>query len=658
MAELNSAARSEFLLEIQKVVATLQAYHNCDLSVEIQERIYEVLEASIVRGPSNIEEFLVLFTSFVRQSGWLIETELKWFKDIFVLFLKSITEPSARLAGYAREALQLLERASAGASGDRLVDLLLVQLEINVLLVETFDNSVKIEEIITLLQEALDLHWVFIGGTAKMYANQVEEAPILKCAIEKRVGKVPNTNQLEVLEGQIPANDRYFLFPQETHLVYGLVSREVECLVLVAKYLVTRSDEESQARAEALAKRILLEEVNGAALLVYSQTIKNRPLARLSLIEYVMQLDDSPCNEQERELLYAQALTAVGSHSSAYTYFQKHNQLNLLIKSLCLAEKKELAVPLLTKKIAEVRNKLENQEVADLALLALMNTKSNREAVTMLRIELGTLLYTLGKLTVDTTVLHEAFSLLKTAKYAKTLCTHLLLEGKIPEAIQVLQQCPFEVVDNETLLLTAVTLMQTEKYQDAERVLKYSYTFNQPDQRIDSALQVVLVQQGKIDELLETLYARVKIYSRHFVKDCNSLFTFGSSFLQFKYAAAAIAAFYQKTNQVAPAWIETMLKSAAKHPEASEELLRVLTPIPTLDVAPYIKQALASEQPIAPEVEYFARKRLIEEAIHKRAYDTAAEAHLQKMKGLSTTINQDRDYLDTVYAFFQSQRPG
>ncbi|KAI5172112.1 hypothetical protein NEFER03_1357 [Nematocida sp. LUAm3] len=625
------------------------------VDAQTQNDLHKWIKATAHRGPTSLSTLIRIFPGYTHNIDWLMEKDSETITGIFCILLKIIPDETLSLLAYMDRVFDALD-AQIKSNPKEETSLLFRKLELYTSTPGHVLYREEEQEVIERLKVLLGINWEFVGKEGFVYANQREPVPIIGCILTTHTSQITdNHTALQDIEKEVSTGDRYLLFSKEEELVYNLIENEKKLLYLAAKHYLNANSNDTEVAA-ALCRQIILEGYSADALLLYSHTLMDRPFAKYSLLCFA-EKNLAYADEREKDILLAECLSELSSHNEAYLLFQKHNEVRRLIDSLCKAGRKEEVIPLIMEKIEEIKKKLEVENLSKemnqtlLSHKTVTNAKAD-ESSNLLRIELASHLFSLGKLQRDADVLKEAFTFNKTRKYAKALCTQLLLDSKIDEAADVLESCTFEVMDKDSLLLTVVTLIQKKEYSKAERILNYAYSFNQTDERIESALHVILIQQGKTKDLLERIYARVKTYSSNIFRDCNSLFTFGFTFNEFFYCGEAISFLYQKTQQIVPKWSENLYNASIHHPAAKEALLNSLSQMKTLDVVENIKKTLNISHAISPEIEYFARKRIIEYTIHTKKYEQGEE-HLAKMKSLSMQIDQDRDYLDTVYAFFK-----
>ncbi|KAI5147260.1 hypothetical protein NEAUS05_0574 [Nematocida ausubeli] len=648
----SSKERNEFFERVHRAIGLAKTEKDAPLEIELKERVFDVIGAPINRAHESIVDLVEIYVQPKVKIGWILSERPDLLEGVYIL-LKKVGLKSQTIIFHTKEMLLAISKACKTASADEQTALLFAQIRIcNEITDDDYFRSIE-QEAVQALKGILNIEWQFIGKQGYTCAGQPHSVPIFVCELVTHGKEEAEYTNLDDLERAIETGDRYFLFPKTEPAIYDMTSQQKDLLYLHAKNLTLVGNEASKAEASAISQMLLQNGYSLDALLLYAGCLVDRPVATLSAIEYSI-TPEVPLKEKEHEILWAHALVSTASHSPAIPLFEKHKETDRLIASLILAGKREIAKPLLQEKIEQIKRDLEMQELINNTCSLYKAAAHSREPVILLKIELASLLFAFGIMENSIEYLKEAFNLVKTAKYAKALCTRLLLNGQHAEALSILQSCNFEVLDIDTLLLTAISFAQSENYEDAERIIKYASVFNQKSEKIDAALQRILLLQGKIEEAIEYLLVKVKTYTPNIGRDANALFTLATAALMFRYAGEAVLCLYLKTGQLPALWVESLLKSAETHKEAKEAILHVCANVKSLGLVPTIRKALSYPGEVSASTEYYARKRLIEHAIHKREFSLAHE-HLSRMKTLSSMIDQNQDYLDTVFTFYQSQ---
>ncbi|OAG32152.1 hypothetical protein NEIG_01883 [Nematocida sp. ERTm5] len=650
-----STEKEEFLRKVERALEFSRSEKNIPLDNALKEKIVKIIGSPIHRAHDSIIDLLDIYIQPKVKIEWILSSQPELLEGVLVI-LNKISIKSQIIIFYTKEILKFISCACETVCTENQINLLFMQLRIcNEFSDDEYFREIE-KSVIIRLKSILGIDWEFIGKQGYTSSGQTVSVPVLVCnvIVQNTVKEEFESNTyLDDLENAIETGDRYFLFPKTEIAVYSMNSHQKDLLYLYAKHLVLIGTETYKSEAKAISQMLLHNGYSLDALLLYAICMIDRPVAALAAIEYGI-TPELPHKEKEHDILWAHALVSTGSHTLAIPLFEKHRETDRLITSLILAGKSEIARPLLQEKISQIKENLQMQEIVSSTCFLYKKSAHSNEPVTLLKIELASLLFSFGLMENSIDHLSEAFNLVKTAKYAKALCTRLLLAGRHTEALTILQSCNFEVLDIDTLLLTAISFAQMNNYEDAERIIKYAAIFNQKSEKIDAALQRILIQQGKIEEAMDHLLNKIKTYTPNIGRDANMLFTFGNSFMMFKYAEEAMLCLYLKTGQLPSQWVDTLLKSAESHKEAKEAFLRVCIGIKSLGLVDMIKKALSYSLEVSASTEYYARKRLIEYAIHKKEFSSAHE-HLSRMKSLSTEIDQNQDYLDTVYAFYKSQ---
>lgn len=658
MSSASCTEKDAFFERLEHALEMAKTQKDLPLDKATKEKIYKTLKSSIHRGHESICSILSIFIRPMTKIEWILAERRDLLPSIWI-FLKKVGFISHILIFYVKQIIEaIVKRENESEDEEEIRDLLFAQIEIS--------NEIKDDEYfrgvekraIEALSARIGIQWRFVGKEGYQYREQKKKVPVFVCEITSHQPVEIDSRTKPVdqrIEECLESGDRYFIFPKTDTVTYGLKIDQKKLLYMYAKHLLLIAENSNEkTKAQAVSHLLIQEGYSTDALLIYAASLVDRPVATLSLVEHAITLED-PVKEREHEIAWAHALVGTGSHTAAIPLFEKHRETDKLIMSLICAGKTEIAKPLLQDKIEGLRNNLSMHEVASGVNGMLKKTWHSKESMNLLIIELASLLYVLGCLENSTDTIREAFNLIKTPKYAKCLSTRLLLENKHEEALFVLKECKFEVLDVDTLLLTALSLAKSKKFEEAERILKYAEVFSPKNEKIDQALQSILIQQGKIEEALDNLLIKIKTYTPNILRDCHILFQCSNSFMMFKYTESALLALYYKTGQLPLEWMEDLLRSAEAHKGAKEAFLSVSSQIKSLSLVDYIEKALEYPHTVTAETEYYARKRLIEYAIHTRKYKYAHE-HLTRMKSLSSQINQNQDYLDTVYTFYKSQQ--
>lgn len=665
-----SETETEYIEKIRILVNKSKYALNEQLSESERMSLYKSIRCSIIRAPNEISELACVFACFDRNADLLIRNDWRVLADILILFTCTSSSISPSLLQYIKIAAEMIEKKAAISNADEQICILLFLLHMYIIILEEEEEDCvaeKIEKIMEKISQALGLSWRFIGTEARMYKEQKETVPVVACVIERdnnihknteedieekiKTDKSISNNYLTLLEENIGSCDRYYIFPKENRQIkYYLSSQEIELMCLVARYMLATYPKSPISYVSAICRAILSQKYVSDALIIYSQTLQDRPTVKVSLLEYVIYGEQAFWCEQRRELLLANAYVESSLYDQACTLFEKHGSTSKLIESLCLAGKKDAAVPLLQKKISDIEEKLAEYNLANKISYVFSGTESVSDPMHLLKIELGSLLFMLGKIQNDTPTLRKAFETVKILKHAKTLCAHLLLEEKTSEAVQVLKECPFEVLDKEAILLHIASAIQQKRFADAEQLIRCAFAFGNVDERLDFSFQAVLIQQGKMDELLQFLDEKIK-RSTNALQDCSALFSLGHAAKNYRYCNRAIMHLYKRIGKTSLQWIETLVALASESKDAKQSVLEALSQMKTLDMVPYIRTALLQPPEISAEVEYTARKRLIEYAIKNRRYDEGKQ-NLDIMEKLAQRIGMQQDFLDTAQTFF------
>ncbi|KAI5190728.1 hypothetical protein NEMIN01_1193 [Nematocida minor] len=663
-SQIIASEKEAFLKRVSCALDLAKKEKDAALDNETKEEIYKTISSPIHRAHESIVALVSIFIKPKTKTAWIIERKRELLEAVVVI-LKKVTFRSQALIFHTKEILAVInKRCTESQDAEEKINLLFSQIKIaNEIPDDEHFRNIEAGAI-GQLKSLLGLEWNFIGRPGYRYPGQQTSVPVLVCEVENASSLELNdtisdssgniTSRLDEIEKALESGDRYYIFPVVLDtLKFYLSYNQKDLLYCLAKHFLLIGTEHTKSQASAVAHMLIREGYSDDAILIYAVSLPDRPLVTLSLVEYSI-TPENPLKEKEHELIWANALAATASHVLAVPLFQKHKETDQLIMSLVLAGKRDIARPLLQERIEKIKDELVMSELVSGTYSLHKPSAHSKEPGVLLKIEMASLLYALGCMDDSIDHLKEAFTLVKTAKYAKSLCTRLLLNGRHEEALKILQECKFEVLDIDTLLITAVSFAQSKKYADAERVLKYASIFNPKNERIDLALQNILMQQGKMEEAMDNLLQKIKTYTPNIAKDCNMLFMFAHSFMMFRYAESAIMALYLKTGQMPAEWMEKLLKSAEEHREAKEAYLSICTQVKSLGLIEGIRAALQYSPGVTAETEYYARKRVIEYSIHTREYNLAHE-HLAKMKSLSGQIDQSQDYLDTVCAFYRSQ---
>jgi len=639
-----------WMQNLKELVRTCNTCQRSSTEEKAQAKIFEILKTPVHRSHPKIEEVLEVFENFAEKAKILAEKYPRVLSELLVLFLASSAHQSPQLLRFANEGAEALGREAAlEKKSERKAALLIEQMKI---LTSIPDMEIFREIEKTVAEEIkkhLGIDWAFTGKEARLYPGQAEPVPVVFCEILSRPAVAPEEDLLQQLEEQIEKTDGYFLFPkEENRKIFYLTPKEIEFLNLCSKHLLL-SSRDQLPYASALLRAALSAQHDPLSLLLFSQTLVDRPLVSLSVIEHVSLPESS--YERTYDLMRAKSLSSVGSHREALSLFEKHGEIEDAIVSMRLSGQTSQASLLLQRKIEEARKKLEVEQLST-DFVSLFAGSKPSSALTAARTDLASLLYTLGHIENSTEILKEAFMLLKTSKYAKSLCTRLLLEGKAEEARSVLQECSFEILDVDMALILSGSLVQKRKFQDAEKILRRSRVFNRKDERIEAALHIVLLQQDKIEDLFEILAEKANRPSTDPLKDSNTLFRYACSFGKYAHCYEVIINTYKRINTVPSDWLDRLLREAEHRKEAKEELLRALSEINSLATSQYIKKAMEISHEIDPAVEYASRKRLLEDALDKKD-KKEAEKQLHHMEALSKTAKTTEDYLDAFYTFHQ-----
>ncbi|KAI5181787.1 hypothetical protein NEOKW01_1945 [Nematocida sp. AWRm80] len=648
--------KKEFIRKVKECVLECNRQESLLLTEEEQEHVYNVIKSTIIGRYTEIKNILEVFSEYETKLQWILEIDPVCLSDVLVFVLRRSLIQSEQLIYYINIAIKEIDRYLTHCTPKKQTELLMIQLRILTEVKDVPGYRTKEAQIIEQLKKELGIEWKYIGKEGQVIKGTDQKVPILVCEITTHSPQEVNQNQMAEIEKELDTGCRYLVFPLfEKEYTYNLTKDQCELLYLIAVHLLNLETVQGLEETNALCRRLLLENTHkNDTLLLYSQTLKDRPLAVLALIEKATETTDTS-KIKNREILLANALTAVGSHAAALPFYQKYSQEDTQITSMILAGRKDLAIPVLMDKIKEIREKIEVQTITDLTNSLISQAVTQKEPSILLRIQLGNLLYTLGRLESSSVHLSEAFTLIKTPRNAKALCSQLLQENRTEEALAILQQCSFEVMDKERLLLTAVTLIKSEKYPEAEKVLRYAHTFNQTNDKIDEALQITLIQQNKLQELMDMLCKKIQTYSTNLTTDCNTLFTYSYTFMWYSYSAKALQYLYNKTTKVPVDWMNKLLEASKTNQQAKESFLSVLSEMKTLDTLSYIKTTLETTPEITPITEYNALKRLIEGAIATKTHKQA-ERYLYRLQQLAEQTGQHQDYADTAYALYLTNK--
>lgn len=647
--------KDAFFEGVENALRIARAQKSIPLDKSAKEAIYRFTGSIIHRGDESVTFLVDIFAQPKVRTEWIL-SERRDLLPAIQIVLSKFSTISHVLSFYVKQVLEVIvKREKESTDLEEIRDLLFAQIEIsNEIPEEDYFRGIE-EAAIESLSRHLQIEWKFIGKLGYNCNGQMEKVPVLACEVTSHqpVNLADGGKSIiQEIEDAVESGDRYFIFPKMERVQYNLNSDQKKLLYLFGRYLLLKSDSDSKSKAQAVSYLLLQEEYNADVLLLYASSLVDRPVATLSLIEYAI-TPENPLKEKEHEIMWAKALVGTGSHTAAIPLFEKYKETDQLIVSLICAGKKEIAKPLMEKRIEKLKNEIDAEEITSSTWSMYKETPHSRESVNLLKIELASLLYVLGCTKNSTDAIYEAFNLVKTAKYAKGLCTRLLLENKHEEALSILKECNFEVLDVDTLLLTSLSLAKSKKFEEAERLLRYAEIFNQKNEKIDLALQSILIQQGRVEEALDILLEKIRTYTPNILRDCHILFQCSKSFMMFSYTKSALLELYRKTGQLPAQWMDELLLLAESSGEAKEAFLSVATEIKTLSLAETIEKVLSYPNKISPRTEYYARKRLIEYAIHKKQYKDTT--HLARMKSLSSEIDENQDYLDTVYAFYKSQ---
>lgn len=648
--------REIFLEQIHKSIELFKREKDTPLECSVKEEICRIIQSPIHRGNPSIVYLLDIFVKPRRKIEWILQSQIDLLEAVVIL-LKKVTLISPVLFFHVKEILNLITKKAKETENLQLrTSLLFFALRIsNEIPDEEHCREVE-REVIAELKNILKIDWLFTGVEGYTVKGFGVRNPVLVIDITTHLPEYLSKTVLDELEEKVEAGDRYFIFPKIERIRYNLTENQKQLLYLYSKHLLLLNTENTAEEAGAAARLLLIEGYSLDAALLYARSLKERDVTALSLIEYAI-TPEVPLKEKEHEIIWAHALTATASHAQAIPIFIKHHETQQLISSLMAAGKKEAARPLLEERIKKLKEEIVMQEIISGTKNIVSKNEqksSSGNPIALLRIELASLLHEYGKMENSIEYLNEAFKLVKTIKHAKALCTRLILSGHPEEALNVLEECSFEVLDVDTLIITAVSLAQSQKHEEAEKLLKYGRLFNSKNEKIDTSLQNILMRQGKIEEALDILLEKIKTYTPNAARDCNALFTISNSFMMYKYAGEAVRYIYRKTGQIPQEWMSSLDKAAVTDHAAKEAFLSVAAEVKSLSLVESIRKLLEYSEGITPETEYYARKRLIEYCIHAKKYDQA-HVHLKRMKSLSTEIDQNQDYLDTVFSFYTSQ---
>ncbi|OAG29630.1 hypothetical protein NEDG_00763 [Nematocida displodere] len=650
---------------LKNALERYKATKNAQTTTEIQSEMFAKIRTFAHSSNEHMIEVVQVFNSFKSTAAEILASnEYATLPESIFTILGSVSFQSAQLLHYATQTLEAIdEEVARTADSEKVATLLLSKLKIATAVKDEERFREVEKETIYMLKDLLKIDWSFVGKPGIMYQGQTEAVPIISCKVDTFFAPIPApVSALDSLEKDLKSGDRYFIFPQEEREIHNLTNHQLKLLLLSAKHLLLDTSPTAQNQQNilqyvaAICKTVLAENnecFTAEALLVYAQTLHDRPLAALALIEHAVDQTSELSTPRERELLFASAMVRMGAHVVAIPIFETHGEIDQLIQSMCLVQRKKEVIPLLEARIKETREKLDVQKLASeaSALFSTAASTPTTTAATFLQIELARLLHTLGEVQKCTDTLKEAFMLLKTPKYAKTLSTHLILQGKAAEAAVILKDYYFEVEDRDSLLLLALSHIQTQQYSEAEKILRLSLKLNSGDEKTETAFHAVLIQQEKIEELLQILLGKITAYSRNFTQECTHLFTYSFSFAYYEYTAKAIVHIYTKTKKLPTPWIEKLLLAAKTDAKAKEALLDALSQMKTLDTIPTIKLLLTDTLPTtSTTIHYAARKRLIEDAIKHKDYNQGY-SNLEAMKTLAGDV-YEQDFQDTLHAFF------
>ncbi|KAI5192285.1 hypothetical protein NECID01_1879 [Nematocida sp. AWRm77] len=640
--------------KICEIVETWKSTESVEIEEKTQMEICKHLQTSVVHGPLEIEKLLEVFVAFRETAAAFASESPKLLSDLLCLFLDNVSFHSPQLVYYAKEALDVLG-AELAARPERRKELLFAQARICTSIPDEEEFREKEEKALSSLRDALCLAHNFTGKLGALYEGQTVLVPVLCCEMPFREIHFADTNNIDTLEKEACVVDRYFLFPKEDRSYYKLTPEETEYLYLMSKHYLLLSEKTAE-KAACLSRVILSNATHPEAFLIYAQTLQQNPM------KYLMALDHPACvyahfgKQREYEILRAHAQAKVGGHEYAQGVFQKYKQVESLISLGCYAKDKTQVVSLLETKIKEIREKIDVAELEQKMGLCLSFASPGAVSPESAfhNIELGTHLHTLGQITKDLDTLREAFSVLKIPKHAKTLCAQLLFNKHPEEAVKVFEQCPVSLTNVEEATMLSLSLLQADRHGEAETLLRKAKLLHPTDVKIDNILHVALMYQGKVEDTIGLISARAKTYSVDIVSDCTVLFTYGSNSKVYKYCEEALLQLYRKTMQASPEWMESLLQASKEDSGAKEALLSALSQMNTLSIVQYIKEALALPTSLSSRTEYFARKRLIEDAIRNRNYPEG-EKNISIMRTLSSDIKENEDFIRVLSTFYAAQ---
>ncbi|KAH9386790.1 uncharacterized protein NEMAJ01_1686 [Nematocida major] len=653
MAE--DGGKAAFLERIGRAVKQAQIEKDMPLEASVHDEIFAQIQSPLYRGNSTTVDLLGVLASSKTKIQWILESKIDLLESV-VIILKKVSFVSHVLLFRVKEVCTaILKKRKESTCQEEIASLLLWIMRIaNEIPNEEYFREAE-KSAISELRQILGVQWEYTGVLGRTVKEQSLTHPVLVLSITSHTPEDLAESPLQEIESRIDSSDRYYIFPQAREVKYCLTCSQKDLLYLCAKHLLLLGTQTARGEAGAIARALLLEGYTGDALLVYAESLEGRNVAVLSLIESAI-TPNIPMKEKEHELLWARALTATASHVQAIPIFEKYHETEGLIAALLLAGKRDVARPLLQNRLAKLMDELAVQEIACGTYFAGTQKKCS-SSIPLLKIELASLSYAYGVMDQSIEHLNIAFGLVKTAKHANALCKQLLVAGRAEEALAILDECKFEVQDVEILLTTAVSLAQTGKCKEAEKLLNYGRVFNPKNERIDMALHNVLLKQGKYEKGLDILLEKASTYSRNIPGDCHLLFSLAMELILYKYASDAIKCLYKKTGKMPAQWVDDLYAATEKWEDAKEAFLSAVIHVKTLVFVERILKILENSSGLLNTTEYYARKRVIEYCIHKREYEMAHE-HLKIMKSLSCKIDQDQDFVDVVCAFYKSQQCG